>query len=69
MARRNMGLGGDSAGANLGLSTALALKDADNNSGSNKNNINNNTGINIKDRNLIRVLYLNCCPKVDFMEQ
>jgi acetyl esterase len=47
----NMGLGGDSAGANLALSAALALRDSNsNNDGNNKNNI--------KDNNLIRVLYL-----------
>jgi acetyl esterase len=46
----NMGLGGDSAGANLALSAALALRDSAN------NNINNTT--NIREHNLLRVLYL-----------
>jgi acetyl esterase len=49
----NMGLGGDSAGANLALSAALTLRDSNNG-----NLRNSNDTITIKDHNLIRVLYL-----------
>ncbi len=54
----NIGLGGDSAGANLALSAALVLRDSDSN-GDNNNSIHNNiTTSNIREQNLIRVLYL-----------
>lgn len=56
-----MGLGGDSAGANLALSAALALRDSNNDGVENDNITNNNATsiiINIKEHNLIRVLYL-----------
>ena len=49
-----MGLGGDSADANLALSAAIALRDSNNDNVHNNNDVNTN----VKQHNLLRVLYL-----------